>query len=86
MAREVYEHVERLPLEFRNVVKAVDVFGLSYAPGRRHAPDPAGHRDVPPLTRPPPPRLRDELEAVEQGKYCWASVTSAAPSPLPCDP
>ena len=31
MAQEVYAHVERLPLEFRNVVKAVDVFGLSYA-------------------------------------------------------
>ena len=30
-AQEVYEHVERLPLEFRKVVKAVDVLGLSYA-------------------------------------------------------
>ena len=30
-AAEVYAQVERLPVEFRNVVKAVDVFGLSYA-------------------------------------------------------
>jgi RNA polymerase sigma-70 factor (ECF subfamily) len=31
VAQEVYEHVERLPPEFRKVVKAVDVLGLSYA-------------------------------------------------------
>lgn len=31
IAAEVYEHLERLPLEFRKVVKAVDIFGLSYA-------------------------------------------------------
>jgi RNA polymerase sigma-70 factor (ECF subfamily) len=30
-AAEVFAQVERLPVEFRNVVKAVDVFGLSYA-------------------------------------------------------
>lgn len=31
IAAEVYAHVERLPLEFRRVVKAVDMLGLSYA-------------------------------------------------------
>ncbi|MBE2319611.1 RNA polymerase sigma factor [Solirubrobacter sp. CPCC 204708] len=31
VAQEVYAHVERLPNEFRDVVKAVDVLGLSYA-------------------------------------------------------
>ena len=30
-AQEVYAHVDRLPREFRDVVKAVDMLGLSYA-------------------------------------------------------
>jgi RNA polymerase sigma-70 factor (ECF subfamily) len=31
IAAEIYDHVERLPLEFRRVVKAVDMLGMSYA-------------------------------------------------------
>jgi RNA polymerase sigma-70 factor, ECF subfamily len=31
LAAEIYRHVENLPLEFRRVVKAVDILGLSYA-------------------------------------------------------
>ena len=31
IASEVYEHVNRLPVEFRRVVAAVDMLGLSYA-------------------------------------------------------
>jgi len=31
IASEVYAHVGRLPLEFRKVVAAVDIFGLSYS-------------------------------------------------------
>src|SRR5205085_2032516 len=31
IAAEVYAHVNRLPLEFRRVVAAVDMLGLSYA-------------------------------------------------------
>ena len=63
IAQEVYEHVERLPLEFRNVVKAVDVFGLSYAQAAGTLRIPQGTVMSPPLTRPPPARLRDELGA-----------------------
>src|SRR3954447_12498409 len=35
IAGEVYEHVNRLPVEFRRVVAAVDMLGLSYAQAAR---------------------------------------------------
>jgi len=42
IAAEVYAHVERLPLEFRRVVKAVDMLGLSYAQAARSLRIPQG--------------------------------------------
>src|SRR3954469_24645190 len=42
IASEVYAHVNRLPLEFRRVVAAVDMLGLSYAQAARSLRIPQG--------------------------------------------
>src|SRR3954465_13403453 len=42
IAGEVYAHVNRLPLEFRRVVAAVDIFGLSYSQAARTLKIPTG--------------------------------------------
>src|SRR3954451_8604317 len=42
IAAEVYIHVNRLPLEFRKVVAAVDIFGLSYSQAARMLKIPTG--------------------------------------------
>src|SRR3954465_4427771 len=42
IAAEVYAHVGRLPLEFRRVVAAVDIFGLSYSQAARTLKIPTG--------------------------------------------
>ena len=42
IAAEVYAHVERLPVEFRRVVAAVDMLGLSYAQAARSLKIPQG--------------------------------------------
>src|SRR4051812_9582972 len=42
IASEVYEHVNRLPVEFRKVVAAVDMLGLSYAQAAKSLKIPQG--------------------------------------------
>src|SRR3954452_15969455 len=42
IAAEVYTHVDRLPVEFRRVVAAVDMLGLSYAQAARSLKIPQG--------------------------------------------
>src|SRR4051795_4356596 len=42
IAAEVYAHVGRLPLEFRKVVAAVDILGLSYSQAARSLEIPTG--------------------------------------------
>src|SRR3954453_15116163 len=42
IAGEVYEHVNRLPLEFRRVVAAVDMLGMSYSQAARSLKIPQG--------------------------------------------
>src|SRR4051794_20080176 len=42
IAAEVYQHVDRLPVEFRRVVAAVDMLGLSYAQAARSLKIPQG--------------------------------------------
>ena len=42
IASEVYQHVNRLPLEFRRVVAAVDMLGMSYSQAARSLKIPQG--------------------------------------------
>ena len=42
IAGEVYEHVNKLPIEFRKVVAAVDMLGLSYAQAAKSLKIPQG--------------------------------------------
>ena len=42
IASEVYAHVDRLPVEFRRVVAAVDMLGMSYAQAARSLKIPQG--------------------------------------------
>ena len=63
--KEVFEAVAALADDFRDVVVAVDVVGLSYAEAARALRLPAGDRDEPPLSRQATdraPARRGELE------------------------
>ena len=51
-AGEVYAAIAALPGDFRDVLVAVDVTGLSYKEAARVLGNPGRHRDEPPLPRP----------------------------------